>query len=110
MAKVVILGAGLGGVACAYEMKKTLGAGHQVTLVGSSPYFEFTPSNPWVAVGWRKPEQTRVELAGPLAAKDVRWIPKLVQKIDAATRHGWRVAEERGVTRARNALAARAVG
>ncbi|HET7202367.1 MAG TPA: FAD/NAD(P)-binding oxidoreductase [Steroidobacteraceae bacterium] len=83
MAKVVILGAGLGGVACAYEMKKTLGAGHEVTLVGSSPYFEFTPSNPWVAVGWRKPEQTRVELAGPLAAKDVRWIPKLVQKIDA---------------------------
>ncbi len=83
MAKVVILGAGLGGVACAYEMKKTLGAGHQVTLVGSSPYFEFTPSNPWVAVGWRKPEQTRVELAGPLAARDVRWIPKLVEQIDA---------------------------
>ena len=84
MAKVVILGAGLGGVACAYEMKKKLGAAHQVTLVGSSPYFEFTPSNPWVAVGWRKPEQTRVELAGPLADKDVRWLPKFVQAIDAA--------------------------
>ena len=83
MAKVIILGAGLGGVACAYEMKKKLGAKHQVTLVGSSPYFEFTPSNPWVAVGWRKPEQTRVELAGPLKAKDVGWIPKFVQKIDA---------------------------
>ena len=84
MAKVIVLGAGLGGVACAYEMKKRLGAKHQVTLVGSSPYFEFTPSNPWVAVGWRKPEQTRVELAGPLQAKDVGWIPKLVQTIDAA--------------------------
>jgi sulfide:quinone oxidoreductase len=83
MARVVILGAGLGGVACAYEMKKKLGADHQVTLVGSSPYFEFTPSNPWVAVGWRKPEQTRIELAGPLAAKDVRWVPKLVQQVDA---------------------------
>jgi sulfide:quinone oxidoreductase len=83
MAKVVILGAGLGGVACAYEMKKKLGAAHQVTLVGNSPYFEFTPSNPWVAVGWRQPEQTRVELAGPLAARDVCWIPKHVQKIDA---------------------------
>jgi sulfide:quinone oxidoreductase len=84
MAKVIVLGAGLGGVACAYEMKKRLGAKHQVTLVGSSPYFEFTPSNPWVAVGWRKPEQTRVELAGPLQAKDVGWIPKRVQTIDAA--------------------------
>jgi sulfide:quinone oxidoreductase len=85
MAKVIILGAGLGGVACAYEMKKKLGAKHQVTLVGSSPYFEFTPSNPWVAVGWRKPEQTRIELAGPLGARDVGWIPKVVQRIDAAT-------------------------
>jgi sulfide:quinone oxidoreductase len=84
MAKVIVLGAGLGGVACAYEMKKKLGSKHQVTLVGSSPYFEFTPSNPWVAVGWRKPEQTRVELAGPLKAKDVGWIPKQVQRIDAA--------------------------
>jgi sulfide:quinone oxidoreductase len=83
MAKVIILGAGLGGVACAYEMKKKLGAQHQVTLVGSSPYFEFTPSNPWVAVGWRKPEQTRVELAGPLKARDVGWIPKPVKTIDA---------------------------
>jgi sulfide:quinone oxidoreductase len=64
-------------------MKKKLGAAHQVTLVGNSPYFEFTPSNPWVAVGWRQPGQTRVELAGPLAAKDVHWIPKHVQKIDA---------------------------
>jgi sulfide:quinone oxidoreductase len=82
MAKVIILGAGLGGVACAYEMKKKLGARHQVALVGASPYFEFTPSNPWVAVGWREPEQTRVELAGPLAAKDVGWIPKIVRTID----------------------------
>jgi sulfide:quinone oxidoreductase len=83
MAKVAILGAGLGGVACAYEMKKMLGPAHEVTLIGSSPYFEFTPSNPWVAVGWRAPEQTRVDLAAPLAAKGIRWLPKLVASIDA---------------------------
>src|SRR5512134_914255 len=83
MAKVAILGAGLGGVACAYEMKKKLGKAHEVTLIGSSPYFEFTPSNPWVAVGWRAPEQTRVDLAAPLAAKGIRWLPKLVASIDA---------------------------
>ncbi|HEX6572613.1 MAG TPA: FAD/NAD(P)-binding oxidoreductase [Steroidobacteraceae bacterium] len=83
MAKVAILGAGLGGVACAYEMKKMLGPAHEVALIGSSPYFEFTPSNPWVAVGWRAPEQTRVDLAAPLAAKGIRWLPKLVASIDA---------------------------
>src|SRR5512140_1646514 len=83
MAHVVIMGAGLGGVACAYEMKKKVGKAHRVTLIGSNPYFEFTPSNPWIAVGWRKPEQTRVDLAAPLADKNVEWIDNMVQKIDA---------------------------
>ena len=53
MARVVVMGAGLGGVACAYEMKKKLGKAHEVTMVGSSAFFEFTPSNPWMMVGWR---------------------------------------------------------
>ncbi len=57
------MGAGLGGVACAYEMKKKLGKSHEVTLVGSSAFFEFTPSNPWILVGWRTAPQTRVDLA-----------------------------------------------
>jgi sulfide:quinone oxidoreductase len=83
MANIVVLGAGLGGVACAYEMKKKVGKSHQVTLVGSSPYFEFTPSNPWMMVGWRTAPQTRVDLARPLAAKDIAFVPKLVQSIDA---------------------------
>jgi sulfide:quinone oxidoreductase len=83
MAKIVVMGAGLGGVACAYEMRKKVGGAHQVTLVGSSPYFEFTPSNPWMMVGWRTAPQTRVELEKPLAAKNIAWVPKLVQAIDA---------------------------
>jgi sulfide:quinone oxidoreductase len=77
------MGAGLGGVACAYEMKKKVGAGHRVTLVGSSPFFEFTPSNPWMMVGWRTAPQTRVELEKPLAAKNIEWVPQMVQSIDA---------------------------
>jgi sulfide:quinone oxidoreductase len=83
MARVIVMGAGLGGVACAYEMKKKLGKAHEVTVVGSSAYFEFTPSNPWIMVGWRTPQQTRVELAKPLAAKDIRWVPQMVEAIDA---------------------------
>jgi len=84
VAHIAIMGAGLGGVACAYEMKKKVGKAHRVTLIGSSPYFEFTPSNPWIAVGWRTAPQTRVDLAGPLAAKNVEWIGQMVQSIDAA--------------------------
>ena len=62
MAKVVVLGAGIGGITQVYELKQTLGKAHEIVLLGDSDRFEFTPSNPWVAVGWRKPGQTTVNL------------------------------------------------
>lgn len=83
MAQVVIIGAGVGGVPCAFELRKRLGQEHRVTLVGSSPYFEFTPSNPWMAVGWREREPMRVLWRDPLASKGVQWIPESVETIDA---------------------------
>lgn len=84
MAHVVIVGAGVGGVPAAYELRKRLGKEHRVTLIGSSPYFEFTPSNPWIAVGWRRCEQTRVAMREPLAAKGIEWIAEPVASINAA--------------------------
>jgi sulfide:quinone oxidoreductase len=83
MAHIVVLGAGVGGVPTAYELRKKLGKEHRVTLVGTSPFFEFTPSNPWMAVGWRKPEQTRVELHDPLESKGIQYIPQWATEIDA---------------------------
>ncbi len=74
MAHVAIIGAGVGGVPCAYELRKRLGKEHRVTLIGSSPNFEFTPSNPWIAVGWRSREQTSVVLRGPLESKGIQWL------------------------------------
>ena len=86
MATVIVLGAGLGGVPTAYELRKKLDSTHRVVLVGSSQYFEFTPSNPWVAVGWRNREQTRVELQRPLDRKGVEFLPEHATAIDAAAR------------------------
>jgi len=83
MAHIVIAGAGFGGVPCAFELRRKLAKEHRITLVGATPYFEFTPSNPWMAVGWRKAEQTRVEMRGPLEKKGIQWIPHLVESIDA---------------------------
>ena len=54
MAHVVILGAGTGGMPAAYELKEALGDAHQVTVINAVDYFQFVPSNPWLAVGWRK--------------------------------------------------------
>ena len=62
MANIVILGAGLGGMPMAYEMKEQLRAGDTVTVMGQGPNFQFMPSNPWVAVNWRK--RSDIEFAG----------------------------------------------
>ena len=63
MTTIVVLGAGVGGISQAFELRDALKGRAEIHLINDSDYFEFTPSNPWVAVGWRKPEQIRVELA-----------------------------------------------
>ena len=54
MAHIVVLGAGLGGTIMAYEMRDALRAGDTVTVVNKGGTYSFVPSNPWVAVGWRR--------------------------------------------------------
>jgi sulfide:quinone oxidoreductase len=60
MARVVVLGAGIGGMSVAYELRALLPNEHTVTVVGQGELFSFTPSNPWVAVGWRKPADIQI--------------------------------------------------
>jgi sulfide:quinone oxidoreductase len=86
MATVVVLGAGLGGIPAAYELRSKLDSSHKVVVVGSGKYYEFTPSNPWVAVGWRTLEQTRVEMNQPFGRKGIEFIPEWCTAIDAPNR------------------------
>ena len=51
MANIVIMGAGIGGMTAAYEMRELLPKEHTVTVVSALDYFQFVPSNPWLAVG-----------------------------------------------------------
>lgn len=81
MATIVILGAGLGGVMMAYEMREKARDEDTVILVSDKPEFQFTPSNPWVAVGWRKPEQIKIDLEKPLAKKKIEFRPTAAKKI-----------------------------
>lgn len=64
MAKIVVMGAGIGGISQVYELRQALGKAHELVLLGDSGRFEFTPSNPWVAVGWRRGEQICIDLPG----------------------------------------------
>lgn len=67
MAKVVVLGAGLGGTIMAYELKDVLGKDHEVAVINKGSTYSFVPSNPWVAVGWRDRQSIEVDLEPVLA-------------------------------------------
>lgn len=82
MAKIVVMGAGVGGVPAAFELKEKLGKNHQVTLINSVDYFQFVPSNVWAGIGWRDRQAITVPLDGYLTKKDIEFIPKEVTHID----------------------------
>jgi hypothetical protein len=68
MKNIVVLGAGLGGLPMAFELQDQRKPGETLTVVSKEQRFHFTPSNPWVAVGWRKHEDIEVQI-GPVLAK-----------------------------------------
>lgn len=60
--RIVVLGAGLGGAIAAFEIKEAVGARAEVCVVNQGDTFHFVPSNPWVAVHWRKRAAIEVKL------------------------------------------------
>ena len=81
---IVVLGAGTGGMPAAYELRNRLGPHHRITVINASETFQFVPSNPWVAVGWRQRDDTTFEIRPYLARKQIDFIGKAVDTIDAA--------------------------
>lgn len=82
MAKVIIIGAGTGGLPAAYEIKRALGQGHDVTMINERSQFQFVPSNPWVAVGWRQEKEVSFGMAPSLAKKNINFIAERVDAIN----------------------------
>ena len=74
MATVVVVGAGLGGMSAAYELKAELGKKHEVILVNDKPDFEFNPSNPWIAVEWRQRADISIPIEPYVKKKGIRFI------------------------------------
>jgi sulfide:quinone oxidoreductase len=83
MAHIVIMGAGIGGMPTAYELKAKLGRDHQITVVNTVDYFQFVPSNPWLAVGWSKREKITFPIRPYLEKKGINFIAQPVSKINA---------------------------
>jgi sulfide:quinone oxidoreductase len=83
MAHIVVMGAGLGGMPAAYELRALLPKEHSITVVNPTDTFQFTPSNPWVAVGWRDREAVTLPIAPQLERKGIAFVGKAVAAIDA---------------------------
>jgi sulfide:quinone oxidoreductase len=82
MARVVVLGAGLGGVIAAYNIRKEVPKQDEVIVINENSFYQFVPSNPWVLVGWREREDILVDLAKPMKKRRVELIVGEAKKVD----------------------------
>ena len=84
MATIAILGAGLGGVLAAYEVKAKARPEDRVVLISKGETYHFTPSNPWVAVGWRAREAVEINLPPVMKRKGVEFIATGARRLHPA--------------------------
>lgn len=83
MAHIVVIGAGVGGMPAAYELRDLLPQQHQITVISAVDYFQFTPSNPWIAVHWRERKDITLQIAPLLERKGIGFIAQPVTAIEA---------------------------
>lgn len=79
--RIVVLGAGLGGVIAAYEIRKKVRRKDKVIVVNEADFYQFVPSNPWVLVGWREPKDIIVELTKPMKKRGIDLIVGKAERV-----------------------------
>lgn len=84
---IAIVGASFGGLSTAYELRRRLGPDQaRITVVSKQSRFVFVPSLPWVAMGTRTLEQISLDVAPPLASRQIDFAKETVLRIDAASK------------------------
>jgi len=84
MAHIVILGAGIGGMPMAFEMRESARAWDRITVISNTSTFHFVPSNPWVAVNWRKRGDIELPIEPILKKKNIVFIPVAAKRVHPA--------------------------
>jgi sulfide:quinone oxidoreductase len=82
MARVAIIGASIGGLPAAYEVRALLDKKHTVTVISNVDSFHFVPSNPWVAVGWRKRKDISFALGPVLEKRGIEFVQAATERIE----------------------------
>lgn len=92
--RILILGAGFGGLAAATELRKGLGQDHRVIVVDRKRSFMMGLVKLWILEGSRRLEESQTPLDG-LNAKGIEYLNDEVTRIDVASsrvqakEHGW---------------------
>lgn len=82
MSRIVILGAGLGGVIAAYEIRQAVRREDDVTIINENEFYQFLPSNPWVLVGWRDRKEITVDLAKPMKKRGIELVVGKAERVE----------------------------
>ncbi|HEX6067898.1 MAG TPA: FAD-dependent oxidoreductase [Nitrososphaera sp.] len=92
--RIVILGAGFGGLACANALRKSLGQEHRIIIIDRKKSFMMGLVKLWVLNGTRKLEESQTPLSS-LNAKGIEYLNDEVTAIETAKKrvqvqgHGW---------------------
>jgi len=81
MAHIVVLGAGLGGSIMAYELRDQIRPEDKITVITKDTMYHFVPSNPWIAVGWRKRDDITFDIAPTMAKKGIGFKTVAAEKV-----------------------------
>jgi sulfide:quinone oxidoreductase len=81
MAEIVVLGNGLSGTLMAYELIPQLRRDDRLTVIGQGTHYQFVPSNPWLAVGWRDRKDIEVDIEGVMRRKGVRYLSQGARRV-----------------------------
>lgn len=80
--KIIVLGSSFGGYHSAVALRKHLGKKHQIQVVSSEDVFTFSPSLPWVIIGWRKPEAIQFHVTKPLRKLGIDFVQDTIIKAE----------------------------
>lgn len=78
---VLIVGGGIAGLSTAYDARHLLRPDDQITVLSDRPSFQFTPSNPWVAIGTRSEDDISLDLAKVLPRHGIRFVSGRAERL-----------------------------
>ncbi|MGA8898598.1 NAD(P)/FAD-dependent oxidoreductase [Bradyrhizobium sp.] len=81
MAEVVVIGAGLSGTLMAYELLPQLGKADRLSVISQGAVYHFVPSNPWVAIGWRKRNEIEIDLVDIMKRKGIKLLTQGAKRV-----------------------------